>query len=139
MVKGIVHILINDSAVRTEVGRNKADDKYKVYPVVCPSQEEKKYITVSQTGKPPVECKTGNPTSWDGRFDVICWAKNYDDLDAMEAAVVAALDNKTEGTYNGVLFSEIRYADGKDMFSNESQLYARVISFNCWIDESTPT
>jgi hypothetical protein len=139
MVKGIVHILISDTDVQTVVGRNKAGDKFKVFPVVCPSQEEKKYITVSQTGKPPVECKTGSPTSWEGSFDVICWAKNYDDLDEMEVAVVGALDNKAEGTYNGVKLSEIRYANGKDLFSNEYQLYARVISFNCWIDESTPT
>lgn len=139
MVKGITSILIGDSDVQSVVGRNKADDKWKVYPVVCPSQEEKKYITVSQTGKPPVECKTGSPTSWDGTFDVICWAKNYDDLDEMEVAVVDALDNKADGTYNGVHLSEIRYANGKDLFSNEYQLYARVISFNCWIDESTPT
>src|ERR1043165_2629487 len=139
MVKGIDYILINDTEVRQVVGQNKAGDKYKVYPVVCPSQEEKRYITVSQTSKPPVECKNASPTSWDGSFDVICWAKNYDDLDEMEAAVVEALDHKPEGVYTGGRLSEIRYADGKDMFSNESQLYARIISFNCWIDENTPT
>lgn len=139
MVKGVIHILINDSGVQAAVGKNKADDKWKVYPVVCPSQEERKYITVSQTSKPPIECKQGRPSSFDGTFDCVCWAKNYDDLDSMEYAVFECLDKIDSGLYNGVLLDEIRYANSVDKFSNESQLYARIVSFNCWINESQAT
>lgn len=135
MVKGIIYILINDNAVKTAVGKNKADDKWKVYPMVCPSQEEKKYITVQQTGKIPVECKTGGADSFDGTFDCVCWAKNYDDLEPLENAIRAALDNKASGTYNGVELDEIRYQNSVDKFSNEMQLYARVVSFKCWVNE----
>jgi hypothetical protein len=135
MVKAITYILANNASVQTLVGRNKANDKYKVYPVVCPSAEENKYLVVSKTSNIPVECKQGRPTSFDSSFDVFAYCKNYDDLDELTEAVKSALDRIASNTYNGVNLSEVRYANEKDLFSNDNQLYVRQISFNCWIDE----
>ena len=50
MTSGIIEILIENTTVQTLIGRNKAGDKYKVYPVVCPQGEGQPYITVYKGG-----------------------------------------------------------------------------------------
>lgn len=134
MIEGITYILKNDSQVKVIVGKNKADDKFKVYPVVCPEPEQYKYIVVQETSYLPEDCKDGRPTTFNASFDVLCYVKNYDDLISIVDAVMGALD-RVSGTHNGVDFDEIRYVNRQDRFSNDQQLYVKIVSFNAIVNE----
>ena len=135
MVKGITHILKQTAGVQSLVGLNAAGDKYKVYPVVCPQGEKAPYIVVFQTGKTPIECK-GVATSYVYTYDVYSVHTNYDTAEGLDAAVVDALNFKTAGTYNSVVFQEIRHTNTTDGQYNEDQgLFTKVSSFEAMVDE----
>lgn len=135
MVKGITYILANDTDVQALVGRNKAGDKFKVYPVIAPASEVPPFIVVVQTGKVPVECK-GYPTTQVYTYDVYSYHNNYDSAEALDAAVCAALE-RNEGMFNGVEFQEIRRTNTIDSSSvdAETQVYAKISSFESMVNE----
>lgn len=131
MVKGIVDILKNDAGVQAIVGENKASDKYKVYPNVCPQPEKFPYIIVKLTGKEPIECKGMVPNMHNYRYDVMSFHKNYDECENLDNAVVDAL-SLPEGvtTSNGVEFVDIRHLTTVDQFVSENyNLHVKVSSF----------
>lgn len=138
MVKGITHILINDSAVQSEAGRNKADTKYKVYPVVCPEPEKFPYSVVRQTGKVPEECKGMVANTYTYSYDVISFHDSYDRVTALDLAVVAALSKPNNTTANGVAFQYIRHTNTRDDFTigDGWKLYAKISSFEAMVDET---
>lgn len=136
MVKGITHILKNNVTIQGIVGENVAGDRYKVYPSFCPTPEKYPYIVVKQTGKAPIESKNA-PTTRIYTYDVYSFDNGYDKAEALDAAVLEALDFK-EGTHNGVVFQEIRHqntVDG-DFIPDHSELYSKISSFEAWVDES---
>lgn len=133
MVKGITYILKNNAGVQALVGQNAAGDKYKVYPVVAPASETHPFITVSQTGRSPIESKEA-PNTRIYTYDVVSYSENYDGAEAIDNAVIAALDF-TEGTFNGVEFQEIRHTNTVDGNAAPDGLYSKISSFEAWVNE----
>src|SRR5687768_3107455 len=136
MVKGITHILKNNVTIQGIVGQNVAEDRYKVYPAFCPAPEKYPYIVVKQTGKTPIECK-GEATTYTYTYDVYSFDNGYDKAETLDAAVVSAL-NWTEGTYNSVVFQEIRHTNTVDgsFVPDYAELYHKISSFEAMVDES---
>lgn len=134
MVKGITYILKNNAGVQALVGLNAAGDKYKVYPVVAPSSEVHPFITVSLTGKAPIESKEA-PNTRIYTYDVVSYHQNYDGAEALDNAVVEALDWQ-EGTHNNVVFQEIRHTNTVDGNMEPDGLFSKVSSFEAWVDEN---
>lgn len=139
MVKGITYLLVNDSNVQALVGRNNADTKYKAYPNVCPQPEKFPYSIVRQTGKQPVECKGMDPNTYQYRYDVLSFHKNYDDCEALDNAVVAALSLPDGGTYNAVVFQDIRHVNTVDQYVNEYFLHVKISTFEAMVNEDQAT
>lgn len=142
MTKGIVAILIADTNLQTLIGENKASDKYKVYPVVVPQGEIHPYIAVRTTSRPPVECKGQRPSAFMPTSTVFCYAQNYEDALAIEAAVIDALDGKVWGNYGGVNLSFLRYINTSDDFIQTNDgvgLYVRSPQFEAQENASAPT
>lgn len=142
MTEAIVAILIADTNVQTLVGQNKAEDKYKVYPVIVPEGEEHPYIVVRTTSRPPEECKNQRASAFMPSATVFCYAQNYEDVLAIEAAVVDALDHKTGGTYGGINVNNLRYIDTSDAFVKTNDgigLYVRQPQFDAQENASYPT
>lgn len=137
MIQGVIELLVN-SEVATLVGRNKADTKPKIYPNVCPDQEQKKYMVLRITGKSPWDCKDVRPTTFTFSFSVIVFTENYEDLDLIQAATEEVL-NKHEGTSKGVEFQEIRFVTCADSFEKDYQLHARIMSFDADVNENQAT
>jgi hypothetical protein len=134
MVKGITYILAGNSTIRNLVGENAAEDKYKVYPNVCPNPEKYPYIVVRQSGKVPIECKDPVPNCFTYSYDVVSYHKNYEDAEALDAAVLAALAG-VSGTQNGVDFEEIRFVTSADQYVSEYEgLHAKVSSFESMVN-----
>lgn len=136
MVKGITHILKSDAAFQSAVGQNEAGDKYKVYPVVCPYPEKAPYSVVIQTGKTPIECKGGTPTSFTYTYDVYSFHVNYDTVVTINQAVIDALSLPNGGTYNGVVFDDIRFTNEREAYDKDYSLFAKISSFEAQVDES---
>lgn len=103
MIKGVINILITDGGVQALVGQNAAEEKYKVYPVVCPQEEKAPYIAVRQTG---MELAAKGYTDWNFQFAVVSYATSYDECFALDMAVLNAFINVT-GTYENTIVSYI--------------------------------
>ncbi len=142
MTPAIVAILIADSNVQTLVGQNKEGDKYKVYPVIVPEGESHPYIAVRTNSRPPEECKAQRPSAFMPSATVFCYAQTYEDVLALEAAVIDAIDHKTSGSYGNTNVSNLRYIDTSDAFVKTSDgqgLYVRQPQFEAQENASYPT
>ncbi len=137
MLQGVIDLLV-DSEVATLVGVNKADTKPKIYPNICPEQEQKKYMILRITGKAPWECKEARPTTFTYSFSVIFFTENYEDLDIIQEAVEVVL-SKYEGQSKGIDFQEIRFVTCSDAFEEKYQLHARVMNFDADVNASQAT
>jgi hypothetical protein len=136
MVKGITHILKNNSTVQGLIGQNSRGDKYKVFPVVCPTPEVSPYHVVKMTGRTPIDCKGGAATTFTYSYDVYSFDKNYDTTVTMAEAAESALALPDGGTYNSVKFDEIRYTNRVEGYDKEFGLFAQISSFEAQVDES---
>lgn len=129
MIKGITAILNTNATFQGLAGMNKAGVKYKSYPVICTQPEEAPYSVIRITAKRPFgQCKDANST-FEYSFDVDSFHKNFEDVEALDNAVMAALDN-VSGTYGGVTFQVIRFESMNDNpFIQEYSLFSRTSSF----------
>jgi hypothetical protein len=57
----------------------------------------------------------------------------------LDRAVVAALTKPTGGTFNTVVFQDIRHVNTVDSYSEEYQLHAKVSSFEAMVNEDQAT
>lgn len=136
MIKGITAILNNDDTFKTLVGQNVALTKYKAYPVMAPQDEKAPYSICRMTSK-NLKCK--GLADFDCGFEVVSYAKNYDDVQVIDDAVLEALV-PYRGTINGVQFSDIAFTGSSDAFTEtEGGLYAKVSSFTCVIKRTALT
>ena len=135
MVKGITHILKNNATIQGLVGQNVAGNRYKVYPAVCPQPEKYPYIVVRLTGKTPIESKEA-PNTYEYTYDVYSFSNDYDGAEAIDNAVVDALDHIAEGTHNGVVFSEIRHTNTVDgnYIEDYGGLFSKISTFIATVD-----
>jgi hypothetical protein len=131
MIQGVIQILLDASAVTSEVGNNKGNHKPKIYPVVCPQPEESPYITVSKISTNPDGCKVS--TLDEVNFTVLHYSKNYNKADAMHEATRAALEVIQDHTELGFEFADIRFVTDRDLFDNEAQLYVRQADYRAMI------
>jgi hypothetical protein len=139
MVKGITYILTNSPSVQALVGMNTDNTKYKAYPNVCGQPEKYPYSVVRQTGKEPIECKGSIPSTYIYRYDVFSFHINYDACEALDDAVVEALIKPEGGTFNSVVFQDIRHTNTVDQYNGEYQLHVKVSSFEAMVDEDQAT
>lgn len=139
MIEGVIKILITDTTIQSKIGKNKSDNKYKVYPVVCPQKEEHPYIVIRVNSKSPEYCKDGSK-DFTYTFAVFAYAITYQLVNEISDAIEEALTGK-EGTFEGVKFSEIRFVtltDGAVDVSGEI-LYLRTLIFETLVNEDTAT
>jgi hypothetical protein len=140
MIQGLITILKNNDTIENLIGTNKATSKTKVFPGICPQPEESPYIVVRRTGKPPfAPCKGVVTTVFKPLFEVIIYHKSYDKIEAIEAAVVSALDWYT-GTSEGFTYKTIQFQTSFDAdYIVDYSLHARVIEFEAIASESQAT
>lgn len=141
MLQGVIGILINDTAVKAQVGLNQAGSRYKVYPVACPQPQDDPYIVLTIIlGSNFDRCKDGSGNVDDTPFDVYCYAKSYEAVDGLFNAVRNAID-QYKGTSNGIKFQTIYiddYRDGWDKDAGDG-LFVRIATYRARIDVSPGT
>lgn len=139
MVKGIIHILINDSNVQAQVGRNKLNTKYKAYPNVCAQPEKFPYSIVRLAGKQPEECKDSDPTTYNYRYEVLTFHQSYNECEELDLFIVAAVSKPNGGTFNGVVFQDIRHTNTIDAYVEKYQLHVKISTFEAMVNEDQAT
>lgn len=127
MVKAVTYILENNSTVQDLVGQNVAGEKFKVYPVAVPQSETGPYIIVRQSAK--VEIGKGCNSFVYG-IEVLSYALSYDDVTALNIAVINALQNEASGTVNSVAYGYLNLTNEIDSFSaDHGNQYIKISSF----------
>lgn len=141
MTSGIVEILIEDIQVQNLVGLNRAGNKYKIYPVVCPQGEEQPYQCVyrGSAGSIPsltkdIRSELDYPT-----VTVMSYAKSYRQAEVLAEATRVALERSDYITDAGYQFNSIWLVQERDLFDDSSQLYAIEQQFQCELKRVIPT
>lgn len=134
MINGPIEILLADTAVQALVGRNTADTKYKVYPVIVPQPETAPYCVLRMTSK---QLQYKGRQVYDCEFNVSVYHTNYDDMHDLDTAVVNALINN-RGEFAGMKYGYIEFVGAYDGYEETyGGLYVRVSSFKCSVDVVT--
>ena len=143
MTKALIDILIDDSNIQALIGQKTQANtsEYKVYPLVVTQGEKPPYLVVKTTSRPPVECKSQRPSAFTPTAQVICYDPVYEDVLAIEAAVIDALSGKS-GSFNGINVTYIRYVDSTEEWIQNTDgqgLYVRIPTFEAQENASYPT
>jgi hypothetical protein len=142
MVKGITHIIKNDSNCQTLIGLNAAGTTVKVYPVISTQGEALPLVSVSLSGREPEFCRGQRPTTFNYSYEVNVYAGDYDEAEAIMDAVIDALEDKdVSSPVNGVQFTDrIRNVNSLDgNYIEEYKAYNRVGRFEAPVNESPAT
>jgi hypothetical protein len=92
MIQGVIQLLVNASAVKTAVGLNKAEDRYKIYPVFADSDEVPPFSVARITGNKPTQFKDGSSIVDKISFQVVTYATEYEQLDGIDTAMRFIMD-----------------------------------------------
>lgn len=126
MIQGAIQRMLADTTLRNAVGRNKANNTYKIYPIACPQQEDIPYITCGITSADPVACKGVGGQPDDENFDVIVWDEDYQRLDTIGRRVIEVLNDALAGA---IPFKQLTFLTHKDALDDRSKRMVRIISF----------
>ena len=139
MLNGAIDILIADTALRALIGKDKQNDKYKVYAGICPQPEQHPYLVLRISSQEPIECKDIT-TDYNYSFAVYCYAGSYKAVSDISDAVKLALDLYS-GTIGGVEFDSIRFSNLSDggVEVGANVLFTRTITFDAVVHESQAT
>lgn len=136
MIQAVTYILETDATFQSLVGLNVAGTKYKAYPVIAPQNEKAPYAVCRMTS---MVLKYKGRSVFDCEFLVSSYDINYDDVYAIDNAVVEALV-PIRGTYNGVQIDYLEHVGTTDDFVETfSGLYVKNSTFNCVITKTALT
>jgi hypothetical protein len=128
MLKAPIAILTANATVRSLVGLNAAEEKYKVYPVVAAQQESAPYIVCRIVGGSPQGKDCGRLV----QLVAVSYATSYDDAAAIDEAVISAFDSFTPGTFEGVAVAYVHpFNLSVDDFHVDHKLYSKASTFTC--------
>lgn len=126
MILGAIQRMLADATLTSVVGRNKANNAFKIYPVACPQEEVIPYITCGITSADPIACKGVGGQPDDENFDVVVWDEDYERLDLIGRRVIEVLNNALAGT---IPFKQLTFLTHKDALDDRSKRMVRIISF----------
>lgn len=121
MIKGIINILENDSAVTTLVSQ-------KIHAYLVPQSTAAPYIRVWVVSNTPIDSKEGASGFDKVRIQVDCVAESYATAQSISDAVRSALDDYT-GVANTVDIIGLRLEDENDLFDTESDFFTKALDF----------
>lgn len=127
MVKVVTYILDNNVTVQGLVGTKTnptTDSNYKVFPVVAPSNETAPYIAVRLAGRVPL----GKDCDYQYGVQVVSYANSYDDVTALNEAVIDAIKGQASATVNGQSFGYLNVTNEQDDYVKEHNLFAKILT-----------
>ena len=128
MVKVVTYILENNATVQGLVGLRANPDtdvKHKVFPVVMSQDNKAPYIVVRLSSR----ARAAKNCDWTYGVQVVSYANSYDDVTALNEAVITAIENQARGTVNGETFGFMYCSGESDDYVKEHNLYAKITTF----------
>ena len=119
--KSIYYLLSNASGVSNIVAT-------RIYPSRIPQIKDFPAISYHQVSHVPTDQKDAVSGFDKVDFDIICWSKNYDQLNTLSSAVRTALD-KIAISSQGVNIDNIRFVGEQDNFNDQAEIFQRNIQF----------
>ena len=120
--KALYHLLTNASGVTDIVST-------RIYPVTAPQGTAFPFVVYSTISSIPQNTKDVPAAVDHVRLQIDCYAKStasisgYDQAEQLAAAVRAAIDGVTPGTYAGVLVDGIRFEQENDAIEEEINVF----------------
>lgn len=128
MILQAINLMLADATLTAAVGRNKANDTYKIYPIACPQEELQPYILLGITSAQPILCKGVGGQPNEETFDVVVWSEDYEELDTIGRRVIQVLNNAVGGT-----IKRLTFVTHKDALDNVSKRMVRIITFSAYV------
>jgi hypothetical protein len=128
MLKAVTYILENSAAVQALVGSKTVsglESYHKVYPVVAPAEEKDSYVVCKISGK----SELAKGCDYTYQIDVASYATSYDDVTALNSAVITALGSQAMGTINGVDFGSLTFSNEVDGYDVDRRLFIKITTF----------
>ncbi len=127
MIQAVIQVLINDTRVQEAVKLNKASDRYKVFPVVADQDEHLPYTVGSVISNQPSQCKDAESSLDRISFQLLTYAKTYEDVDKIDNAIRFSIDG-----FNGIsagIELNIWFDGHSDAWDNGKQSFVRVANY----------
>lgn len=125
MVDAVTYILENNATVQGLVGADTSTEQHKVFPVVVFETEKAPYIVVSQISQATV----GKNCGYDYGIQVSSYHNSYDEVKALNLAVINAVTGEDAGTVNSENFSFMNFANSADGYDKDHNLYIKITTF----------
>lgn len=138
MIQGLIKVLIDNVGVQNAVGRNKANSRWKVYPVACPQPEDDPYIVLTITKADITLGKDCDANLDYPSVDVYCYGKNYAKIDELFNSVRDAIHTYS-GTSEGYVFSGVHLDDYRDGWVSDVNLYVRIATYKSMVNRVITT
>ncbi len=133
MIHSVIQLLIKDSKTAAKVGRNKANTKVKIYPVLADKDEEAPYTVLALMANEPLDTKKQVSALDRVTFDTTTFGKEYHEVDEIDNAMRFCLDGFA-GVSAG-LEIEIWFVTQKDGYDERGYL-ARISTYNAHVKRS---
>lgn len=133
MIQSVIQLLINDTRVQRLVGRNKANDKYKIYPVLADKDELPMYVVLAIQGNNPTDTKRSVSVMDKVFFDVSTFSLDYPEMDELSLAIRFCIDG-----FNGISANiniDVNFVTEKDGY-DERGYYARIQTYSAFVTRS---
>lgn len=131
MIQAVIQILINDTRVKDSVGANKANTRYKVFPVVADQDEQLPFTVGSILSNEPQPCKGLTTVQDKVRFQLATYSSKYEEMDKIDNAIRFSIDG-FDGLSAGIEL-DIWFDGHRDAFDNAKQAFARVSEFYAFV------
>lgn len=119
--KSIYYLLSNASGVSSIVST-------RIYPSRIPQIKDFPAISYHQVSRVPTDQKDAVSGLDKVDFDIICWGKNYDQLNTLSAAVRTALDRVSISS-QGATVDTIVFVREQDSFDDGAEIFQRNMQF----------
>ncbi len=126
MISAVINRLINNLDITNLVGRNIADDRFKIYPVIVPQEETPPAIVVRKAAEAPEYCQRELSRN-EILIEIKVIDKDYELLDTLEALIMTDLE-RLKGTFAGVNVEDIFKVNSFDGYEDEFEEFIRIIT-----------
>jgi hypothetical protein len=125
VVDAVTYILNANTIIQGLIGKNSADDKWKIYPVIAPQSEIAPYITVRILARP----RMGKGCNWNYQLQVVAHANSYDKVKEINEAIIIALESQVSQIVNNVEIGYINFMTESDDYLREHNLFVKISVF----------
>jgi hypothetical protein len=137
MIQGVIHILKGSDAVTADVGVNTKGNKPKIYPVVCPQDEDGTYLICLRVSQAPTQSRCVSELDF-ATIQLKACASDYETADRITNNARLAIEG-FEGISNGVDIASVAFLDISDGYDGPADKIVLVSSYKIGVRRKIKT